>query len=593
MDDTTKKKKEPVENRKNSMITGLTVLIVDIVFIEYLAEMIGVSGVALSFGVRLLSCLLIFFIELFLLGISGSLIISIISGNLMIVIYALANYFVMKYRGTPIVPADIFSVGTLNTVVTTYKITFTFIQILWIIGVICIFLLCFRLKGLNLLPTFKKGILMRIISIVAGVSGIFVLTNAELLESAGVSDNRWNRNEAYCSNGPLMNFMINVQYVSIHEPKDYSKEKAEQILAQFGEEETEKQIKPNMIMIMNESLADFWQRDGSKIALSSDPLSFIHGLNENTIKGDCYVSIFGSGTANSEMEALTGHSMAFFPSGSIVYQLFPQDVTNGLVSSLKERGYDCTAIHPFTASNWNRETVYKSMGFDRFLSIDDFDDPEYVRWVSDRATYDKIIEQYEKRDPGKPMFIFDVTMQGHGGYDTQTHWENPVTVCGEDYPLANEYLSSTYISDKAFQNLIEYFEKQDEPTIILMFGDHQPSVEEGFYDELIGKSEKLDLKDVQKKYVTPYVLWANYDIAEEHKDISANQLELLLKQTGGLPLTPYEKFIRKFSEEIPIINANGYRDKDGKWYMYDEKSPYENLIWQYEVVQYFIYCDSE
>lgn len=589
----------PTASRNTSLIMALVIVAADILFIEYVTEVIGISGVAPSPGARILSCLLILFIQLVILGISGSLFISIISSNLILVIYVLANYFVMKYRGDPIVPTDIFSVGTLNTVVSTYKITFTSMQISWMIWMVCFFFLCFRLKNWNLLPSLgkswknRKRILIRTVGVIIGAVGIFTLTNADLLERAGISGSGWDRKGAYCSNGPLMNFMINIQNVSIHRPEGYSKEKAEQILSQFGDDGAAEQPKPNIIMIMNESLADFWQREGSDIALSSDPLSFIHGLNDNTIKGNCYVSIFGSGTANSELEALTGHSMAFFPSGTIVYQLFPQDVTKGLPGDLKANGYDCTAIHPFTAGNWNRDIIYESMGFDRFLSIDDFDDPEYVRWVSDQATYDKIIELYENRESDKPMFVFDVTMQGHGGYDTQTDWESPVTVSGEEYPLANEYLSSTYVSDKAFQNLIEYFEKQDEPTVILMFGDHQPSVEQEFYNKLLGKSEDLDLEDIQKKYITPYILWANYDIQEENKDISANRLGLMVKQTSGLPLTPYEQFIRKFSEEIPVINANGFRDKNGKWYTYEDESPYQELIRQYEIVQYSIYCDHE
>jgi hypothetical protein len=285
--------------------------------------------------------------------------------------------------------------------------------------------------------------------------------------------------------------------------------------------------------------------------------------------------------------------MAFFPSGSVVYKQFPQDTTLGLASSLKKLGYSCTAIHPWSRASWNREDVYESMGFDIFYTQEDFENPETVRWISDKATYEKIIDLYEKKEEDQPMFILDITMQGHGGYNTGAVFDNPVTVENGEYPLTNEYLSSTYVSDKAFEYLIEYFSEQDEPTLIFMFGDHQPAVEDAFYEQLLGKSlTDLTLEETQERYVTPYILWTNYDIDSEELDISANEISTIIKENAGLQLNAYESFIQSFSETIPLINANGYMDADGNWYGFDEQNQYEELLYQYKVIQYAIYCDG-
>ena len=134
---------------------------------------------------------------------------------------------------------------------------------------------------------------------------------------------------------------------------------------------------------MNESLADYSLV--GKVNYNRDPLAFIHSLDENTIYGRDYVSIFGAGTSNSEFEAMTGNTIKFFPSGSNVYQQFMHESTFALPGYLKKLGYRCEAIHPSSGANWNRTASYKSMGFDQFLTIDDFKNPEYVRYISYRS----------------------------------------------------------------------------------------------------------------------------------------------------------------------------------------------------------------
>ena len=163
--------------------------------------------------------------------------------------------------------------------------------------------------------------------------------------------------------------------------------------------------------------------------------------------------------------------------------------TFALPGYLKKLGYRCEAIHPSSGANWNRTASYKSMCFDQFLTIDDFKNPEYVRYISDKESYKKVIERYKNKKEGQPLFVFDMRIQNHGGYLTNTNWKDPVYPEGSHLPEAKEFLSATKVSDDAFQYLVKYFEKQDEPTIICMFGDHHPSIETEFYETLLGKKQ--------------------------------------------------------------------------------------------------------
>ncbi len=590
---------KPIKNKKAAMLMSLLLWGGNTIFIEWAVRQTGIAGVDMSVSIKVATYVLIFFLTVIMWGIGGDALMAIVVTDSFLILFSMVNFFVMKYRGVPVVPSDLFSLGTLSTVVSTYEISLTLFQLDMILWLLIIFGLGIRFRQWNFLIHLagrvkkRKYVLLSIISVAIGILPVALLTNANVLKEVGTTTNMWDRNEGYYHNGPILNFMANLQYSYIKKPEGYQVERAKEILAEYEEDlQQSNPQRPNIIMIMNESLTDYTQWEDGGIVFDRDSLPFIHSLTDNTIKGKCYVSIFGSGTSNTELEALTGHSLAFFPKGSIVYQIFPQEKTKGIVSDLKEQNYNCTALHPFSKGNWNRPNVYQSMGFDAFLSQEDFQNPEMVRWISDRETYNKIIQLYENKETGSPMFVFDVTMQGHGGYNTWTNWETPVKVLGEDFPLANEYLSSTYVSDQAFSELIAYFDAQEEPTVICMFGDHQPSLEDSFYEKMMGKPlAGLTLAELQKRYVTPYLIWANYDIQEQSKDISANQLSDMIKEAANLPKSSYEEFIHSFSEQVPIINANGFQGEDGKWYEFGQTSPYDEWIKKYEILQYYIYCD--
>jgi len=220
--------------------------------------------------------------------------------------------------------------------------------------------------------------------------------------------------------------------------------------------------------------------------------------------------------------------------------------------------------------------------------MDDFDNPQLIRsFISDRESYKKIIEQYETKGANNPLFIFNVTMQNHGGYNGDKLFDDENNVKLTDMPgYANveQYLSLVRESDKDLQMLVDYFSKQEEPTIILLYGDHQPIAFSDFNDKLM-KEEKADI--YQKKYMVPFVMWANYDIQEANVDkMSANYLSSFLLKTAGVRGTEYNQYLMKLYEKIPVINAYFYIDNENKSHKVDEQSEYSDLITKYRFVGY-------
>lgn len=186
------------------------------------------------------------------------------------------------------------------------------------------------------------------------------------------------------------------------------------------------------------------------------------------------------------------------------------------------------------------------MGFDVFYAENNWGEMEILRWVaSDKSAYKKVIEIDEEST--EKQFVFLVTMQNHGGYTVQWEgFENDVFLnYGNEYPQAEQFLSLMQESDRALKELLEYYEKSSEPTMIIIFGDHQPAVEEEFYEELYGKElQELSFEEKQSRYVTPFIIWANYEIEEQNNvEISSNYLGSYILEQAGLELSPYNRFL--------------------------------------------------
>lgn len=604
--------------------TRIVVTLINPLLIMFFIELINENLLGMGPNVWIFTWILLLALEFVFYTIIGNMSIAMLVLNCILFPAGLANLVLMNVRGTPFLPGDLLALGTATEVASTYKISLTPAQFVMLPAFIIWCFILFRLKEKKQKIDLRKKLVKRLSPIIASCIVIGILYNTPILENFKIADNVWNKVASSRSNGFYMNFFLNIHYLSVSKPSGYSQEEVASILDKLKKNKdssvSEKNIerinetgevftsnsdyttnttlngkKPNIILIMNESLADYDQVGTTNY--NRDPLEYLHSMTDNTIYGKDYVSIYGAGTSNSEFEAMTGNTMTFFPSGCNVYQQFMHDSTFSMAYYLKSLGYDTAAIHPSSGANWNRINTYDSMRFDRFVTIEDFKNPEYVRYISDKESYKKVIELYENKDNDTPMFMFDMTIQNHGGYLTNTNWKDPVYMKGSYYQEAKEFLSATKVSDDAFKYLIDYFKDADEPTIICMFGDHQPSIETEFYEEIMNKKqEDWSFEDLQKRYVTPFVVWANYDI-EEGKNVvlSNNYLENLVLKQAGLELPLYNQYIEMVSQEIPVMNVNGYMDNSGKWHKYDtdETDVVKKLLNDYELLQYGYYSDSD
>lgn len=403
--------------------------------------------------------------------------------------------------------------------------------------------------------------------------------------------------------------------MKISKPDGYTEQSAEEILEEYGAAETPAETEkkdtgeqPMIITIMNESFSDLSVL--GPLACTEDDLSFFHSLKDDPHiieYGWDYVSTRGGGTSTTEFEYLTGDSMTY-TNGINPYSSF--DFTNvpSMVSILKKQDYHTIAMHPENPENWRRSVVYPKLGFDEFLSISAFEDSERTVWnrVSDLGDYQKLIEVYEAQT--EPTFIFNVTMQNHGGYDGigELKPEEIVDVDEEysGYSDLQMYESLIAKSDQALSYLISYFEQVDRPVLICFFGDHQPALNGDFENALreAGREDTdTDLTMTEKIYTVPYFIWSNYEIPEDYSMknsrgedvISTNYLGTLVRKYAGLELSAYDRYRMNQREQIPVFNFAGYMTADGDWYDLWAENSYREWIERYRTVQYYALFDRK
>lgn len=515
---------------------------------------------------------------------------------------SVAETFVMEFRQNPIMLWDIFSLPTALSVAQNYH--FSFSMEMKTAGMV--------LLNINYLflffPLRARGLKQRL---AAGIGSFGLLATyvsvffRQIVPAWALVINMWAMQESFDTYGYILATAVSAQYLVKKPPRGYSHAHLQELAEKIengtyfaGESISEnKGIRPvNLICIMNESLADL--RVAGEFTTNKDYFPFLHGLTENTVKGSLCVPVFGAMTSNTEFEFLTGDSMALFPVNTTAYQFYVRPDTKSLVSTLKAQGYRAVAMHPYPPENWNRDKCYASMGFDAFLSWDDFLGSEVLRYyVSDRGNYQKIIEEVEKKEsPSDKLFIFNVTMQNHGGYDeVNESFPHEIYLTGENrgkFPKTDQYLSLMLESDRAFQELTEYFSRVDEPTMLVMFGDHQPGIEEEFYNHIAGR-HSVEIPDEEHLiwYQTPLVIWTNYSQpSQDLGKLGAVYLSSYVLERANLSMSPFQRFLGRMSKKLPVIHPIGCYGQDGAYYTWEEarsaSCPFSTLVQDYEGMVY-------
>ncbi len=597
-------------SRKNTLpkVMGPLLLILSPVFSYVLFEYVtgNLSQIAPKLALLNIIWISMFYLAVFLIGGTTRIAIPVVSFFLFAV--SLAETFVMDFRSMPIMLWDVLAFRTAMTVADNYVFDLSIEMAVAGIAVLLWDIACWPF------PVQVKGWRPRLILAAGGSAGIAAFIAVfflQVIPSMGLEINMWEMADTYERAGYILSTAVSVRYMVKKRPAGYSLAKLRQLCGQIQEELAleEGQTKTtgpgddiihpvNLICIMNESLSDL--KVAGDFTTDQPYLPFIDSLTENTVRGSLCVPVFGAMTSNTEFEFLLGDSMALLPTNVIAYQFYVRPGVCSLVSTLASQGYYSVAIHPYPGQNWNRNKCYQNMGFDEFLEWDAFEatGSELLRdYVSDRGCYWKIIDTVENKEtPEDRLFIFNVTMQNHGGYEEQfDNFPQEVSLTGPlagRYPKADQYLSLMKESDRAFQELLTYFEDHPEPTMIVMFGDHQPGLEDEFYDEIAGRPS-VEVPDAERLmwYQTPFVIWTNYpQPAMDMGELGAIYLSSYVLDLAGLDMPLYNQFLLRMSQDLPVVHPIGCYARDGSYYSWEQaqsaQCPCQSLVQDYGYMVY-------
>ncbi len=356
-------------------------------------------------------------------------------------------------------------------------------------------------------------------------------------------------------------------------PQDYSQEEMDRIQDTESDlEETQEKSRPNILFLQLESFFD--PTEVNFLEFSEDPIPNFRKLMKQYSSGYFKVPSVGAGTANTEFETITGMSLRYFGPGEYPYKSILKETTcESAPYVLKDLGYTTHAIHNNEANFYGRRTIFPNLGFDTFTSeeyMPEEDDKNELGWVKDEVLTDHILDCMESSEG--PDYIYTISVQGHGAYPDEPLLEEPaIEVTGAESEEENNkweyYTNQIHEMDQFIGQLIEALEETGEDAVLVMYGDHLPTM-------------GLEVEDLNNRYLfqTEYVIWDNIGLEKQDEDVSSYQMAAVVLDRLGIHegnIFRYHQARRNTRNYQVDLETLQYDILYGEQYVYDGESPYK------------------
>lgn len=532
------------------------------------------------------------FITLAVFFITGLFPASVVTGTLIVLTAAIANHYKIHFRDDPFLPSDF----------TQLREALAFAGV--VTGTLTkrVVIMAGAFAAASAASFFVRVHTVRWQVRAAGLLGIVLLAAmlnqwiyADRVRYLGYYHHRsiYKQTDIYNSRGFLYSFWHYANNNRIEKPEGYSKKQAEQILEAYGNEQPDS-VQPaapvNVVFIMSEAFSELSGSDYFDFTGHTDPLAHYNRLKDGSLYGGLAVPDFGGGTANTEFDVLTGLYTRFIGESPSSFWYIRKPFES-IVSVFKDNHYEAVALHPGADWFYNRKSVYAHLGFDRFISLKDFEQAgaQYKgTHISDASAYtmlkDVITEEREH-----PLFAYMVTIQNHTPYAHkfeanaevfQLSPDFPGTLTSEETDLLSNYFIGVHDGDTELKQLTDFLRAYPEPYALVFYGDHLPS--------LGAASRVYDLLgyDDAARRQTGYLIWLNNAAKAQ---VSLSDLSLPPGETVSAPylggavlelllpkqLPPFFNYLNAQRKEIPVIS----RDMD--------TTGIEERLRDYRAVEYY------
>lgn len=448
----------------------------------------------------------------------------------------ITNFVILASRKTPFTAQDLSNIDEAMKVIPSYLSFFQIVLI--VVGIIAVIVLLviwwFRAPKVQAKVRYIRSIITvaLIILLFTGTTKLFIYTGV-------LGDYFGNIGNAYKDYGFGYCFANTMFNSGIDKPDDYSEEKVNEVIdsVETSVDDAVNKVEdyvpkseddyPNIIFVQLESLFDPTLLEG--VTFSEDPLPNLHRLYKQYSSGYLNVPCFGAGTANTEFEMISGFNLDDFGPGEYPYKTVLKESTcESICYYLKKYGYSTNAIHNNDATFYRRNSVFGQLGFDTFTPLEYMNNVETTEtgWAKDNCLTKQITGVLDSTK-GKD-FIYTISVQGHGDY--------PESIDQDDYPIKVEgdlidsykdgftyYVNQIHEMDQFVADLINAVDKRKENTIIVFYGDHMPAID----------VTEDDVKN-GNLYQTEYVIWDNFGMHKEDRDIEAFQMSTYVMSKVGL-----------------------------------------------------------
>lgn len=504
---------------------------------------------------------------------------------------SVANKFKLIYRDEPVQAIDIQLFTEAGDMATKYDMSPDLPMILILLSLILIAIILKKFLKFKIHSKKIRFSLLGILLIVGVLISSGFYFDEEIYEKVGDKGliNIWSQTQQFQSKGFLYPFIYSITDIKDRQLEGYDEEEAKKVLEGYQYHPIEEDEKVNIITIMLEAYNDFTKFDS--VEIDESVYNEFHLLEEESLRGKVVTNVFAGGTTNTEWGFLSG------------YNSHPRYLknTNSFPWYFKEQGYFTETMHPNYGWFYNRRNVNEYIGFDNFDYYENrFQDID-EEFLDDKDFFKYVIQGYEEsREKGKPYFHFSTTYQNHGPYSLEKltnieYLKREKEYTDREYNIINNYLAGIKETSQAVSQLVDYYRDEDEPVILIFYGDHNPWLgEENSGYKMMEIDMDLGTKEgFLNYYETPYIIWANdnakdvfqKDFIGDMPSISPNFLMVQLFEYLDWKGNEYMGYLQDVKDRFDV-NHDMYFKEDGE---YTRKLSDENYpLWQeFNYVQYY------
>ena len=538
-----------------------------------------------------LNFLPILLIILLLYFISKRVHISFLITSLLIIVLGVANQTKITYRDDIVKFQDLFIIKEAFIMSQRYSIVIKKYTILAIILMIPTVIILKKYIPKMIINIKKQIVAILLIIVLMLCLYKFILTDATIYNSVGDTSliNIWITTRQYQIRGLVYPFIYTIEDGKYEAPEGYNENEAKSALERYTYENIDENKKVNVIAIMLEAYNDFSKFNA--IDFNEDIYKNFHDIQKKSISGNLLTTIFGGGTVVTERNFITG------------FDIHPtyRKATNSYVWYFKEQGYRTEAMHPMYGAFYNRASINPNLGFDNYFYYENKFADIQSDFMQDYDFFDYIIEGYNNaKSDNIPYFNFSVTYQNHGPYYDKSYIGKEYFFDNNNYDediynMLNEYFYGIKKTDKALKKLIDYFEGEEEPVIVILFGDHNPYLGENNlgYEQIGINLDLSTIEGFENYYEIPYIIYANETAKEvfdkefigEGETISPIFLMNQFFDYVGLKGNNYMQYMSDLKSHVDVISDTFYKENDE--FINKNDSIYQDMIDEYKNVNYY------